>query len=152
MELCQPIACVAAVIGLWFSRADALAQPSLFQTNRPVLQVSASNSGVMVSWPLASIESTLETTTDPQSGAWAAVTNLPSATGDYLHVVTPPGESSRFFRLNGTNWVPSFQFPACYGIDLEIGTGPTMTMTGRADWDSTPAGPGDSSRSFRRHV
>jgi hypothetical protein len=66
----------------------------------PPLQIQASGSNVVVSWPTSAVNYSLEMTSRIiQSNTWAAVTNMPSVTGSQNTVTNPISPGNLFYRL-----------------------------------------------------
>jgi len=69
----------------------------------PTLSVTATNGGVLLSWPAVHGAFGLVSRPDLAPGTWETVTNAPSLNGTRQEVVLPASNAQRFFRLKFGN-------------------------------------------------
>lgn len=78
---------------------EVLGPDQLLSTNAPSISASASASGMVLSWPLASAGYIVQSRTNLVEGAWLDSFLQPQLHGDQWEISLPPAEDSVFFRL-----------------------------------------------------
>ena len=79
--------------------AQALGPNQLLSNNRPTISASVSGGSLTLSWPVASADYTVLTTTNLAGGNWMAAGVTPQIVGNQWQVILPIAGDTRFYHL-----------------------------------------------------
>jgi hypothetical protein len=80
----------------WNSFSLALSVPA---PSGPALSVQSMGAQTVISWPTNASGMSLQSSPDPWSGNWSAVTNIPGTVGDHYTVTIDTSVGSQFYRM-----------------------------------------------------
>jgi hypothetical protein len=78
---------------------QVLGQNQLLSDASPAISVATSGDSLTLSWPVASANFTLLSSTNLASGVWTVVSPAPQIVGGQWRVTVPVSENAQFFQL-----------------------------------------------------